>query len=519
MLSVLASTLSPLLAANSVSLVIYFNECLEPPCDPTRAEYSIDDVALLTGYHLLGVGIAGFIFVAMARVWGKRHLYILGTVLIIISSAWGGASNRNFDSLMAARVFQGVGLAPFEALVNVSVGDLYFVHERGKRMALTNLSLFGGAFLTPVIVGKVTSTLGWQWTFYFIAIFMACLLPAVILYCPETSYTRNVSINTDNTSWDDNTAERSSSSHELRETYAPEKSGQDPTSPRPTTSSDAAHHEPTRDFKFITREHIMPFNGRKTSESFFKLLLRPFPLFFHPGIFWACLIQGAIIGWTVLIGIVLAAIMIGAPLFFDEVKTGYMYTGAFIGAIIGFVIAGVLSDSSAKWLTKKNNGIYEPEFRMILVIPQLIFGAAGLYGFGWTSEHTVRYGWFWPDFFFALEVCGMVIGAVASALYIVDAHKEIATEGFTCLLVFKNIFSFGLTYSGLHWLRKGIWGVFWVISTVQVIICLATVPMCKSNDQNGSTLRLTTICRYLRQEKSFLFRATRYPGDLQAKVM
>lgn len=87
-------------------------------------------MALLTGYHLCGVGVAGFIFVASARVWGKRHLYLLGTVLIIISSVWGGASGTNYKSLLWARVIQGVGLAPFEALVNASVGDLYFVHVR-----------------------------------------------------------------------------------------------------------------------------------------------------------------------------------------------------------------------------------------------------------------------------------------------------------------------------------------------------------------------------------------------------
>jgi hypothetical protein len=31
-------------------------------------------------------------------------------------------------SLLWARIFQGVGTAPFEALVNAAVGDLYFVH-------------------------------------------------------------------------------------------------------------------------------------------------------------------------------------------------------------------------------------------------------------------------------------------------------------------------------------------------------------------------------------------------------
>lgn len=51
---------------------------------------------------------------------------------------------------------------------------------------------------------------------------------------------------------------------------------------------------------------LLPFNGRKTDESFFLIVLRPFPLFFHPAILWACLIQGTLIGWTVMIGVVLA---------------------------------------------------------------------------------------------------------------------------------------------------------------------------------------------------------------------
>ena len=114
-LSVIASTLSPLLAANTVTLSLLFDK-------------DFTHMALATGFHLLGVGVAGFLFVASARVWGKRHLYLLGTILIIISSAWGGASGTNYKSLLWARILQGVGLAPFEALVNASVGDLYFVH-------------------------------------------------------------------------------------------------------------------------------------------------------------------------------------------------------------------------------------------------------------------------------------------------------------------------------------------------------------------------------------------------------
>lgn len=466
LLSVIASTLSPLLAANTLTLTIYFAR-------------PFTDIALLTGYHLLGVGIAGFFFVASARLWGKRHLYLLGTVIIILSSIWGGASNHNYKSLMAARFFQGVGLAPFEALVNASIGDLYFVHERGLRMGLSNLCLFGGAFGTPIIIGKLTSSIGWQWSFYLLAIFTTVMLPLVVFCVPETAFVRENRFNTDMAS---NTPPNGSPS--LEESNAEDSSKVElssmPAKEMHVDSSTPIIHEPRSDFRFFSRASIMPFNGRKSNDNYFKLVFRPLPLFFHPGILWACLIQGTLIGWTVFIGIVLAAIMLGPPLWFDEVKTGYMYTGAFIGAVLGFVLAGATSDPLVKWMTKRNGGIYEPEFRLVLVLPQLILGCAGLYGFGITANDTYRYGWIWPDFFFALEVMGMVLGAVASALYIVDAHRDIAIEAFTCLLIFKNVFSFGLTYSGYDWLLTGgIKPVFLAIASVQVVVCCLTIPMCK----------------------------------------
>jgi MFS family permease len=408
-LSVIAATLSPLLAANTVSLAISFHR-------------SFTDMALLTGYHLLGVGLAGFIFVPSARIWGKRHLYILGTVIVIFSSIWGGATGPHYGSFLWARIFQGIGLAPFEALVNASVGDLYFLHERGLRMALSNLALFGGAFLTPVFVGMIADRIGYEWTFYFVAIFAAALLIPLVLFCPETTYKRDARFDIDTMGnlvvqpgqeLKDvgNSRGNSNSNSTLGEAgRGGVKEGQETVVSAPPA-------------KATFLQSLKLFNGRKTDEHYLHLLFRPFPLFFHPGILWACLIQGVMIGFTVLIGVTLAAIFLGPPLWFGELETGYMYTGAFIGAILGFLLTGLMSDSSAKLLTRWNNGVYEPEFRMVLVLPQMVLGGAGLYGFGWTANEPLKYGWLWPDFFFALVVMGMVCGAVASALYIVDAHR------------------------------------------------------------------------------------------------
>ena len=341
--------------------------------------------------------------------------------------------------MLWARIFQGVGNAPFEALVNASVGDLYYVHERGKRMALSNLALFGGAFITPVIVGKMSNVMGWEWPFFFVAIFSGIFLPLVFFFVPETAYRRDSRLNTDTavgyaSSTDEHSGERRIGSNVTKSEEkisgsddavenGVDKNLRDSTVPalQSQTYPYSATTTPTQRDSFLRR--LLPFNSRKTDESFWLLFLRPFPLFFHPSVAWACLIQGTLIGWTVFIGIVLATVFFGPPLYFNEVKTGYLYTGAFIGAIVGFALSGLISDPTTRWLTRRNRGVYEPEFRLVLVIPQLILGCAGLYGFGITSADIDTYGWFWPDFFFALEVAGMVLGAVASALYIVDAHR------------------------------------------------------------------------------------------------
>lgn len=58
-----------------------------------------------------------------------------------------------------------------------------------------------------------------------------------------------------------------------------------------------------------------------------------------------------------------------------------MYTGLFINAVLGFTFAGMLADGDAKIMIQNNKGVYEPDFRIFLVLAQLVSGCAGPYGF------------------------------------------------------------------------------------------------------------------------------------------
>ncbi|KAI5466212.1 major facilitator superfamily domain-containing protein [Mariannaea sp. PMI_226] len=461
---ILATCLGPILAANTITISLLFSK------DFTK-------VALLTGYFLLGAGAGAIFFVPSARVWGKRHLFLIGICILIASSAWAGSVGTSYGSLLGARIIQGVGCAPYESLLNAAVGDLYFVHQRGLRMAFTNLAIFGGAFFTPIVVGKITESLGWKWTFFFVAIFLAPTLFAVFFLCPETAYRRAAKLNTDTT---------------VVEELKPESSAQ-PESP--PSEGGMAHSRgfilfPTSNtlqpignagtLKKSWVESLSLFDGRKTNERYWVLLLRPFPLLTHPAFIWGCLIQGTMIGWTVFIGVIIAAIFIGPPYYWGEVSAGYAYTGPFIGAICGFLIAGLLADSSVKYLTKLNKGVYEPEFRILLVIPMLIIGGIGLFGFGLTAGKVIegKYTYHVPLIFFGFEVAGMVIGAVASSLYVVDAYRDLTIEGFTIMIIFKNFFSFVLTFYAYEWINTGgIRTTLVAISSIQVGVCLLSIPM------------------------------------------
>ncbi|EJT74215.1 hypothetical protein GGTG_08059 [Gaeumannomyces tritici R3-111a-1] len=492
LVATIAVSLGPILAANTVTLSLWFG------VDFTK-------IALLTGYFLLGVGLMGVIFVPSSRIWGKRHAFVFGLIIIIISSAWAGDVGRNYDSMVGARVIQGFGAAPYEALVNVAVGDLYFVHERGKRMAGTNLAVFGGAFATPILVGKITHTIGWWWTFYLVAILCAASLPAIVFLCPEVAYRRDKSLNTDMLSEDERTASKPNTTSQYNDNGRPEqpapatadaatnqaRSGEekphDQDAVNPYPSNAAPQMTPMGMPRPVPRkktfvESLALFDGRKTDDNFFVLFARPFVLFAQPAFFWACLIQGTMIGWTVFIGVILGQFFLGPPLWWNEVNTGYAYTGAFVGALVGFVIAGGLADWSAKKMTAWNGGVYEPEFRIVLIIPQLILGCAGLYGFGITADGLLgdKYHWSVPIAFFGLVVAGMVVGAVASSLYIVDAYRDLAIEGFTCMIIFKNVFSYALTYKAYDWIQENqtrATPVFNALATVQVVVCVLSIPM------------------------------------------
>lgn len=68
---------------------------------------------------------------------------LVQAVFLLVGSIWS-AAKPDLNNLLASRIIQGMGMAPTESIATATIGDLYFVHQRGMRIAIWGLSLLGG---------------------------------------------------------------------------------------------------------------------------------------------------------------------------------------------------------------------------------------------------------------------------------------------------------------------------------------------------------------------------------------
>ncbi|KAI0469593.1 hypothetical protein F4859DRAFT_136103 [Xylaria cf. heliscus] len=150
------------------------------------------DAAALTAVPLIVSAVAGMASTIIARVWGKRPVYLVSMVLMFIGSAWNIDTRGQFAQNMAARIFQGLGWGAFDTLVLSSILDTFFEHERQIKILLYNAVSVSTTWGAPLIGGVASmSSRGFLTQFEIFTTFLVLLMPLVILGAPETTYKRS----------------------------------------------------------------------------------------------------------------------------------------------------------------------------------------------------------------------------------------------------------------------------------------------------------------------------------------
>ena len=115
---------------------------------------SVNTFSQSTAWLVLTLGISLFITNPIAKVWGRRPVFIASSIIMFACSIWG-AFAKSYSSFLASRIVSGFGMAPFEVLVQCTIGDMYYVHQRGTRIAAWILFLLSGISGGSLISGYI----------------------------------------------------------------------------------------------------------------------------------------------------------------------------------------------------------------------------------------------------------------------------------------------------------------------------------------------------------------------------
>ncbi|KAK5114673.1 hypothetical protein LTR62_002246 [Meristemomyces frigidus] len=225
-------------------------------------------------------------------------------------------------------------------------------------------------------------------------------------------------------------------------------------------------------------QQLKPFSGRLSHDNWFKVALRPFVLFAYPAILWSTLVYSLSIGWLIVLSESVATIYENRASYnFSPLQTGLVYISPFVGGILGTAVAGKVSDIIVRAMSRRNGGIYEPEYRLVMAIPITIFTSIGLMGYGWSAQE--RDAWIVPTIFFGFISFGCSLGSTTAITFAVDSYRQYAGEALVTLNFSKNVLH-GLVFSLFFnkWLdADGSKTVFIAIGCIQVACLLTTIPM------------------------------------------
>ncbi|KAL4932105.1 major facilitator superfamily domain-containing protein [Aspergillus undulatus] len=429
---------------------------------------SVNEISQATSYLVLACGLGLFVSNPLAKCYGKRPVYLVGGFVMFASSVWGAATH-GYPSFLACRLVGGLGIGPYEVLVQCTIGDMYFVHERATRIAFWNLFLVAGISAGPVVSAYIIQYAGYRWTFGTCAVFFGVLTVAFFFLAPETAFIRACPGSTPVATGVEQPETKSSNGakhvQDVERVEVEEKSktrNEEPSSP-PGQVKDSYWRS------------LRVFHDRFSSASFLRVMTRPFILFLYPPILWAFLTWGTTITFTIAFGYVNGVIFTQPPYNMSTSQVGLTHISPLVQSVICEIISRPLCDRIAVALTRRNNGIYEPEYRLVLMAPGFILGVCGFYGFGATVHYTTH--WTGPVLTYGMVNAGLAFVSTCVFGYIVDAFGDVAEEAFVAVNA-RNFLSFGILYFINAWLeRDGTLEVFVILGSLFVATTVLTVPL------------------------------------------
>ncbi|KAJ5629940.1 hypothetical protein N7528_003597 [Penicillium herquei] len=460
----------------------------------TELGFSVDVLNAGAAVNYGGLGIGCFFFIPLVHKYGRRPVYIFSVALQFVSCIWQ-AEVYTVGNFMGANLISGLGGAISEIIVQITVADLFFVHQHATMNGWFVIFQSAGAFLGPVASGYIVDSQGWRWTWWWCVIFFGVTLVCVLFFFEESKYVpvldgQAVVVQPQVT--------QAASPRDKKDNVQADDDGEIST---PGVVSTQVMINPNIPLKTY-RERMAWITP--TSESMLPHFWQPIvTLFTFPAVTYAAITYGSTLAWFAIMTSLQASYMLLPPYNFDAIGIGLMNVAPFVGAMIGFPVGGWLSDKSILWLSKRNNGIYEPEMRLWLALPVVILGPASILMFGL----GLAYGVHWSLLAVGFGVYGFTLASISgiSLSYLMDCYQDIIGNALVGVIFMRNIISLIVLFVLTPWVNgMGLQNLHILCAVLAFVFYMIPVPLLIW----GKKARVATAASYRKMsEKQITHRA------------
>ncbi|PSK48600.1 hypothetical protein B9Z65_114 [Elsinoe australis] len=420
------------------------------PMGPPTGIIPFPRLVYLIAVNSLMLGASNIIWVPLSNTYGRRPIILLCLLILTTFSIWA-ATASSFDSLLAARVFTGMGGAAADTLAPDVVGQVFFVHQRGRAMAVYTIFLTAGSLVGGAIGGYIAYGIGWRWTMWLHVILAGAVFLGCFFFLPETLFDRESALN---------------AVHDDIE-----------------VSSDG-EKDKTRQVERIDSQVFPPFTFAR-SIGFMKprpgLLARfymPFLTLRLPGCLMVMLHYAGLVGLIVTMSSVGPQLLSAPPYLWGQ-SAGLLNIGGLIGAILGALYTYFTAD----WVTKRaarreSHGFAEPEKRLPLMIPALTIAVAGALVFGFVAQNPSPTGWVGLNVGLGMVAFGLMQVPSIGFNYIIESYGQWASDCFLMVVSFRAIISFAWTFFVGEWVTEAGGALpFGIFALLMAIFGLTVVPV------------------------------------------
>lgn len=438
----------------------------------TKYDKSIAAIGNLTSDLFLVTSVASYALSALSRKYGKRGLFIVCGTISMVADIWA-AKAGSYESLRGARILSGIGCSMFECVGITIIGDLLFVHERARGIAVFVFAMQAGGSASPSIMTQVITRWGIERAWWGLAATEAFLVILMIFTFQEPVFLRGQTtvLAHDRTS----TPGAAASAVETQDRSNTQEKGivadhHETNSSDNSSDQEAVAIPPAKTYM----QKLKPFDGNLSKDNVFAIFLRTLALTFHPTVFFVAIcgiIMASVAGPTYTI----AQILVPPPYNFTAEGIANLYLASIVGGLVNTPICATL-DPLIKWMSKRNGMVYEPEFRLLYCWPGLIIWLVGWVGWGWGA--AVQMHWFGYAGTFFTFILGMAIVSASLTGYIFDAYAGYVNECQVILFVVKNFWSFAMGYFWVDWCNTaGQKTVYGISGGYTALLILGTVPL------------------------------------------